>query len=103
MKKKTRPRNPNRTEVPEARAAALYAAACARFAAEIPEPARGPRLIDPLLRLFGKDSQSYARRERQAAIERLAFAAVLAENPVITPDALKSALRSFSGRSDGRA
>jgi hypothetical protein len=89
-----------------AQAAALqksYAAACARFSSEIAEPARGPRLIDPLLRLFGADSQSYAKRERAAAIERMAFDAVLAENPGVTPDDLRSALRSSSARSDGQA
>jgi len=62
------------------------------LAAEIPAPARGPRLVDPLLRLFGADSQSYARRERRAAIERLAFAEALAQSPGLTPDDLRSAL-----------
>ena len=81
----------------------IYAAACARFSAEIAEPARGTRLIDPLLRLFGADSQSYAKRERAAAIARLAFEAVLAENPSIAPDDLRFALRSSSDRNDGRA
>jgi hypothetical protein len=37
------------------------------------------RLVDPLLRLVGKDSQSYARIERARALDRLARDAVLAE------------------------
>jgi hypothetical protein len=65
--------------VPAAEIAARFQAAWDRFACTYPEPAAGPRLIDPLLRLFGKDSQSFARRERARALDRLARDAVLAE------------------------
>jgi hypothetical protein len=65
--------------VPAAGMAARFQAARDRFARAYPEPAPGPRLVDPLLRLFGKDSQSYARRERARALDRLAHDAVLAE------------------------
>ncbi len=56
-----------------------YDAARERFERSIALPAPGPRLIDPLLRLFGADSQSYAKRERALAVDRLAFDAIAAE------------------------
>jgi hypothetical protein len=65
--------------VPAAEIAARFRAAWDRFARDYPEPAAGPRLVDPLLRLVGKDSQSYARIERARARARLARDAVLAE------------------------
>ena len=65
--------------VPAAEIAARFQAAWDRFARTYPEPAAGPRLVDPLLRLFGKDSQSFARIERVRALDRLAHDAVLAE------------------------
>ena len=46
----------------------------ARLAARSPDPARGHRLLDPLLRLFGWDSQTRARAERAREIERSAAA-----------------------------
>lgn len=46
----------------------------AELAARSPDPAKGHRLLDPLWRLFGRDSQSLARAERQREIERSARA-----------------------------
>ena len=85
-----------------------YAAARDLFERSIAAPAPGPRLIDPLLRLFGADSQSYAKRERARAIDRLAFEALAAEltaqgltaaeaartlSDALTPDAARSGPR----------
>jgi hypothetical protein len=51
-------------------------------------------LVDPLLRLFGKDSQSFARIERVRALDRLAHDAVLAEliGKGVSADAAQAAL-----------
>jgi hypothetical protein len=51
----------------------------AELAARSPDPARGSRLLDPLWRLFGRDSQTLARAERAREIERSARA--LAQAP----------------------
>jgi len=69
----------HKSPVPAAEIATRFQAAWDRLALAYPEPAAGPRLIDPLLKLFGKDSQSFARRERTRALDRLARDAVLAE------------------------
>jgi hypothetical protein len=76
--------------------AARTQAAWDRLAQSYPEPAAGPRLIDPLLRLFGKDSQTYARAERRRALDRLAFDAICAElvGEGLAPDAARSALEA---------
>jgi hypothetical protein len=46
----------------------------AQLAARSPDPAKGHRLLDPLWRLFGRDSQTLARAERAREIERSARA-----------------------------
>lgn len=46
----------------------------AELAARSPAPAKGHRLLDPLWRLFGRDSQTLARVERAREIERSAEA-----------------------------
>jgi hypothetical protein len=51
----------------------------AELAARSPDPARGHRLLDPLWRLFGRDSRTLARAERLREIERSAQA--LAREP----------------------
>ncbi len=91
-------------KVPAAEIAARFQAAWDRFACSYPEPAAGPRLIDPLLRLFGKDSQSYARRERAQALDRLARDAVLAElsGEGVSADAARAALDAFFQGARGR-
>ncbi len=83
--------------VPAAEIAARFEAARDRFARTYPEPAAGPRLVDPLLRLLGKDSQSYARAERARALDRLARDAVLAAliGEGIAADAARQALDAF--------
>ncbi|MCA3260462.1 MAG: hypothetical protein ING44_00860 [Telmatospirillum sp.] len=92
------------TPVPAADIAARFQAARDRFARTYPEPAAGPRLIDPLLRLFGKDSQSYARHERARALDRLARDAVLAEliGEGVGADAAREALDAFCQGARGR-
>jgi hypothetical protein len=55
-----------------------YDEALARLAATTPEPGPAHRLIDPLLRLFGRDSRTLARRERRACIEQAARFSVAA-------------------------
>ena len=81
-------------KVPAAEIAARFQAAWDRFACSYPEPAAGPRLVDPLLRLFGKDSQSFARIERARALDRLASDAVLVEliGEGMSADAAREAL-----------
>ena len=83
--------------VPAADIAARFQAAWDRLACSYPEPAAGPRLIDPLLKLFGKDSQSFAQAERARALDRLARDAVLAElvGEGISADAARAALDAF--------
>jgi hypothetical protein len=46
----------------------------AGLAARSPDPATGNRLLDPLWRLFGRDSRTLARAERAREIERSARA-----------------------------
>jgi hypothetical protein len=46
----------------------------AELAARSPDPAKGSRLLDPLWRLFGRDSRTLARVERAREIERSAQA-----------------------------
>jgi hypothetical protein len=46
----------------------------AELSARSPDPAKGNRLLDPLWRLFGCDSQTLARAERAREIERSARA-----------------------------
>ncbi|MCM0019632.1 MAG: hypothetical protein NBV67_06535 [Tagaea sp.] len=46
----------------------------AELAARSPDPAKGHRLLDPLWRLFGRDSQTLARAEREREISRSAEA-----------------------------
>ncbi len=90
--------------VPAAEIAARFQAAWDRFARSYPEPAAGPRLIDPLLRLFGKDSQSFARIERARALDRLARDAVTAEmiGEGVSADAAHAALDAFIQGARGR-
>lgn len=90
--------------VPAADIAARFQAAWDRLAREYPEPAAGPRLIDPLLKLFGKDSQSFARRERARALDRLALDAVLAElvGEGISAQAARQALDAYLQGARGR-
>ena len=59
---------------------AAYDAALARLAALSPEPGPARRLIDPLLRLFGRDSRTYAMRERASLLDRAARDAVAGGN-----------------------
>lgn len=90
--------------VPAAEIAARFQAAWDRFARSYPEPAAGPRLIDPLLRLFGKDSQSFARIERARALNRLARDAVMAEmiGEGVSADAAHATLDAFIQGARGR-
>jgi hypothetical protein len=44
------------------------------LAARSPDPAKGHRLLDPLWRMFGRDSRTLARAEREREIERSARA-----------------------------
>ena len=69
-----------------------YDEALARLAATTPEPGPAHRLIDPLLRLFGRDSRTLARRERQSLIEHAARVRVVAGEPA-RAKALDDALR----------
>ncbi len=71
---------------------AEYDETLARLAAQSPEPGPAHRLIDPLLRLFGRDSHSLARRERRVLIERAARLAVAAGDPARS-SSLDEALR----------
>lgn len=91
-------------KVPAAEIAARFQAAWDRLACTYPEPAAGPRLVDKLLRLFGKDSQSYARRERARALDRLARDAVLAEliGEGLDADAARAALDALFQGARGR-
>jgi hypothetical protein len=90
--------------VPAAEIAARFQAAWDRFARTYPEPAAGPRLVDPLLRLFGKDSQSFARIERVRALDHLAHDAVLAEliGKGVSADAARAALDAALQGARGR-
>jgi hypothetical protein len=94
----------NENKVPAAEIAARFQAAWDRFACSYPEPAAGPRLVDPLLRLFGKDSQSFAQIERVRALDRLARDAVTAEliGEGISADAARAALDAFLQGARGR-
>jgi hypothetical protein len=69
-----------------------YDEALARLAANTPEPGPAHRLVDPLLRLFGRDSRTLARRERKALIERAARISVVADEPA-RANVLEEALR----------
>ncbi len=77
---------------PDGELVAAYEEALARLAATTPEPGPAHRLLDPLLRLFGRDSRTMARRERQALIERAARICVSAGEPARAA-ALEEALR----------
>jgi hypothetical protein len=57
-----------------------YDETLSRLAGLSPEPGPAHRLIDPLLRLFGRDSRTYAVRERAALLDRAARDAVAGGN-----------------------
>jgi hypothetical protein len=58
---------------------ARYEKLRAAIDASTPFPAKGHRLLDPLWRLFGLDSATYAAKERAEAISAAARAALQAE------------------------
>jgi hypothetical protein len=71
---------------------AAYDEALSRLVAQSPEPGPAHRLIDPVLRLFGVDSRTFAIAERSRALDHAARRAVAAGDPAVSME-LDAALR----------